>query len=322
VTVCEIRTPTFRRPNLLLRALESMRRQTFGGWRCIGFDDCPDGSARPVVEAMNDERFEYRQNRTPLGAIGNIHQCFRGGPFARGAYACVVEDDNYLLPDHLQAQLETCQREQVAVTFSAQYVEAIEAPGAPGRLTQDKTIAWIYPEGRRAWREMLPAFLFSHAFSNGAAFWSAGCRSNFEIGAVTRHPGIQETLRMLRLRDDVHVSHRATSVWRSNDPRDSYVSSVARKSRLNAVKAHWRRLKERREVNDYRVWYLKSLRRRRRLSFRQGGRAGFRRGDRAVDAVGRAPNRVCRAAAIRQWLWLAKGYAFRARRFDLDLSTG
>jgi glycosyltransferase involved in cell wall biosynthesis len=326
VTHCEIRTPSFRRPKLLRRALESVRLQTFGDWRCIVFDDCPDGSARPVVEAMGDARFEYRQNRKPLGAIGNIDQCFRREPFAGGRYACVVEDDNFLLPDHLEAQLETCRREHVRVTFSAQYVEAIERPGQSGILTQDKTIAWIYPEGRRAWRDMLPAVLFSHAFSNGAVFWSVGCRSDFVIGAVTRHPGIQETLRMLRLRDDVYVSHRATSVWRSNDPRDSYVSGVLQKSGLSAIKARWRRLSERREVNDYRRWYL-----------RRFGEADAR--DFAVEV---APNiaaamersmllagqRVAFSgqSATRRWSLLAKGYAFRAvvlqqldlRRFDVD----
>jgi hypothetical protein len=124
----------------------------------------------------------------------------------------------------------------VAVAFSAQYVEAVESPGGPGSLTQDKTIAWIYPKERRAWREILPAVLFSNPFSNGAAFGSVNCRSDFEIGPATRRPGIPETLRRLRCGDGF-VAHRATSVWRPNDPRDSCLSGPVRTSRLDGINA-------------------------------------------------------------------------------------
>lgn len=252
-TPCEIRVPTYRRPRLLERALRSVAAQTHTHWQCVVFDDCPEGSARAIVNAMQDARFHYRNNQPFLRAIGNIDQCFRNQPFVAGDYACVVEDDNYLLPDHLATQLSACARQGVGVTFSAQEIEEIDRPGEPGRIGGGRTLTAIYPEGRHSWRTLLPALLVSHAFSNGALFWRLGGSSDFEIGDVTRHPGVQETLRILKLRDDVYISHQATAVWRSNDALDSYVTRGPGVSRLGA---RWRALSERREINDYRRWYL------------------------------------------------------------------
>lgn len=256
MTTCEIRVPTFRRLGLLERALRSVLAQTYSDWRCVVFDDCPDGSAEGVVAAMKDGRFEYRRNERSLGAIGNIDQGFRNRSMAGGEYALVLEDDNYLLSEHLKTQLDTCCKYDVSVVLSAQLVEEIVEPGLPGRISRHRTLSWIYPEGRYSSSVLLPAVLFSHAFSNGGVFWRLGCASDFEIGDLTRHPGIQETLRMLKLKDDVFVSHRATAVWRSNDPRDSYVSRVMGRHWTGKLRSRWHALALRREIHDYRVWYL------------------------------------------------------------------
>jgi hypothetical protein len=82
----------------------------------------------------------------------------------------------------------------------------------------------MYDEGLFHPNELLPALLFSQGFSNGSAFWQTDCFSNFQMGQVTNRPGIQESMRLLRLRDPVYVSLEPTAVWRSNDPRESYVN--------------------------------------------------------------------------------------------------
>lgn len=257
--VCEVRVPTYRRPVLLERALVSVIAQSHPHWRCIILDDCPDGSAEKVVARFADERLVYRRNERGLRAIGNIDQAFRNAPLAGGHYACVLEDDNYLLAGHLETQLEHCARHEVPVTFSAQLCEEVVEAGRPGRLSDSKTVVAILPEGKFTAREVLPAVLSSHAFSNGSAFWQLGCGSDFEIGAVTRRPGIQETLRMLKLKTSVFISHDATSVWRANDPRDSYVSSRPAERGVARLRAEYDRLRERREISDYRVRYLEQL---------------------------------------------------------------
>ena len=63
--LCEVRVPTFRRPKLLRRALLSVLEQTYSNWRCVVLDDCPDGSARSIVEAIQDHRIDHLQNPPP-----------------------------------------------------------------------------------------------------------------------------------------------------------------------------------------------------------------------------------------------------------------
>ena len=190
--ICEIRLPTYRRPKLLRRALHSVAAQTYPHWRCIVFDDCADGSARAMVDELADTRFIYCRNEAPKGAIGNIDQCFRNKPYADGHCAFLLEDDNFILPGHIEANLALCAKWSVELVMSGQACEEVVVPGEPGRLTETKTIVWIYPEGLLAPSEVLAAILFSHAFSNGSLFWRIGCKSDFEMGGLTRRPGIQE----------------------------------------------------------------------------------------------------------------------------------
>lgn len=260
--VCEVRVPTYRRQLLLERALGSLIAQTHDRWRAVVFDDCPEGSAHATVAKIGDPRIVYRHNEPQLGAIGNIDQCFRNRPFIEGAYACVVEDDNYLLPEHLRAQLALCRNWQVDVVFMDQRCEDVVEPGLPGVLSDKATVASMYREGLHEPVDMLPAMLFAPAFSNGGVFWRLGCLSDFEIGPVTARPGVQERARILRLKDRVYVSHTPTAVWRSNDPRDSHVSSSvvcssAGSRREHRLKERWKALLERREVLELQRFGLK-----------------------------------------------------------------
>jgi glycosyltransferase involved in cell wall biosynthesis len=256
-TICEIRVPTFRRNTLLRRALRSAQAQTHEFWRCLVFDDCPERSAKPVVDELRDSRIIYRANARPLRAIGNIDQCFRNDPFAGGQFACVLEDDNYLFPQYLANRLQDCASHRVNVTFSAQACESIIVAGEPGELNPGRTLAWIYPQGALSPEQVLPALLFSHAFSNGGVFWRLGCISNFELGPVTTSPGVQETARLMRLRDDVYISHAADSAWRVNDPKESTVNKNPGHRLLERKKARWHQLREHRELVGLREEYLR-----------------------------------------------------------------
>jgi glycosyltransferase involved in cell wall biosynthesis len=222
-SLCEVRIPTFRRPKLLRRALQSLIDQTHHNWRSIVFDDCPNGSAQAVVEDIQDGRIGYARNAKQLGACGNIDKSFTQKPLLGGKYAFVLEDDNYLLPTHIERSIDILIRNGAKVAFCNQFCEIITAAEEPGQVGTAKTLDWMYEPGMRSPDELLPALLFSHGFSNGAVFWSTDCFSDFEIGASTRHPEIQESLRLLQLKDSVYVSLESTSVWR---PREPEISSV------------------------------------------------------------------------------------------------
>ena len=222
--LCEVRVPTFRRHKLLRRALLSLLEQTYRHWRCVVLDDCADGSARSIVQAIQDHRIDHLQNPQRLGAVGNIDKSFFRGPMLGGDYAFVLEDDNYLLPDHIERSIGILSENNARVAFCNQYCEIVDVPGEPGRIGKEKTLNWMYDEGIYSPDELLPALLFSHGFSNGAAFWRTDCLSDFQIGGATRREGIQESLRLLRLREPVYVSLQPTSVWRSRDPPKSCAS--------------------------------------------------------------------------------------------------
>src|SRR5262249_22499110 len=142
-----------------------------------------------------------------------------------GRYAFVLEDDNYLLSTHIETAINAAKKHNVRVVLCNQFCEEVEIVGKPGKLTSIKTLNWMYDEGLFHPNELLPALLFSQGFSNGSAFWRTDCFSNFQMGQITNRSGIQESMRLLRLRDPVYVSLEPTAVWRSNDPRESYVNA-------------------------------------------------------------------------------------------------
>lgn len=246
--ICEIRIPTFRRPILLRRALLSLIEQTYSNWRCIVFDDCPENSAQSVVKNIQDDRITYAPNVKRLGALGNIDQSFAKGPLLGGSYAFVLEDDNYLLPEHIEKAIRTLEDNATKVVFCNQHCEVIVRAGYPGRIGRYQTLNWMYQCGAADPNDLLPALLFSHGFSNGAAFWRTDCQSNFQIGELTSCPGIQESLRLLRLKDTAFVSLEPTSVWRPKDPESKLWRdwlSVQKIYRIFADKfSRWRTARE------------------------------------------------------------------------------
>jgi glycosyltransferase involved in cell wall biosynthesis len=231
--ICEVRVPTFRRPILLKRALLSLIEQSYSNWRCIVFDDCPEQSARSVVEDIQDNRIVYSPNAKRLGALGNIDQSFAKEPFLGGRYAFVLEDDNYLLPQHIEKAIRTLEKNATKVVFCNQHCEVIVRAGYPGHIGHYQTLNWMYQCGPASPNDLLPALLYSHGFSNGAVFWRTDCQSDFRIGRLTSCPGIQESLRLLRLRDTAYVSLESTSVWRPREPE-----SELWRDRLSVRKLH------------------------------------------------------------------------------------
>src|SRR5262245_37785955 len=120
----EIRIPTYRRPNLLRRALTSVVSQTYLLWRCIVIDDDPgDDEARRVCAEFNDGRIIYEKNETNLGVGANIDRAFSLDPLPGTTHACVLEDDNYYLPNCLKTNLEIMAREDVDVVLRNQLIE-------------------------------------------------------------------------------------------------------------------------------------------------------------------------------------------------------
>jgi glycosyltransferase involved in cell wall biosynthesis len=96
--------PTYRRPDLLVQALESVTAQTFFDYEVIVIDDDPDRSARAVVESAAadrpDVRFAYHENDQAKGGSGARNA---GLARAGGTWVAFLDDDDTWLPDKLAA---------------------------------------------------------------------------------------------------------------------------------------------------------------------------------------------------------------------------
>ena len=101
-----VRTPTYRRPALLKRALGGLQAQTHQEWICEVRDDCPEGSARSTVEELNDPRIRYIRNQPQKFMIENLDACFlKDNPY-NAEYFFMLEDDNQVLPRYMERGIE------------------------------------------------------------------------------------------------------------------------------------------------------------------------------------------------------------------------
>ena len=86
---------TYRRPQLLRRALSSLLAQTHADWFCELHNDAPDDDTpRTILRelAPNDPRFAYHAHTHNWGAVATFNHAFTGGS---EPYAALLEDDNW-----------------------------------------------------------------------------------------------------------------------------------------------------------------------------------------------------------------------------------
>jgi glycosyltransferase involved in cell wall biosynthesis len=95
-------TPTYKRPDLLLRCIRSLQSQTYENYEHIIFSDhCP--KAKQVYDLVKeDKRIKFFENTNPhvwnAGAIGKNY----GVQVAESEFICYCDDDNILLTNHLE----------------------------------------------------------------------------------------------------------------------------------------------------------------------------------------------------------------------------
>lgn len=152
--------PAYRRPQLLLRALESVfRAQPPGVPLAVAvFDNhSPESPAAEVAERFGG-RVQVLVNERNLGMHGNWARCRDWGQASGASYWMLLEDDNQLEPGFFAAALAALEREPGAdVFFSAcTYFDdgGVESPwrmwsvdGGPlrtGRLPDRELLAWVF----------------------------------------------------------------------------------------------------------------------------------------------------------------------------------
>ncbi len=96
--------PTYNRPQLAVRAIESVLQQEYQDFEILLIDDGSDDDYSKVVEKYKlDKRFIYhKQNNAHLSAARN-----KGIQLAKGKWICFLDDDDYYLNNHLNV-LKVC----------------------------------------------------------------------------------------------------------------------------------------------------------------------------------------------------------------------
>ncbi|MEM9754868.1 MAG: glycosyltransferase [Pseudomonadota bacterium] len=209
-----IRTPTFRRPDALARCLKSLIDQTHGDWVCEVFDDDPDGSGRAIVAQLGDPRIHYRQNPVQRFASANIDQCFgRQNPF-QAEYFCVLEDDNFLLPRFLAANIAAAQQAGVEIVFRNQLVE-FDSGKAEAKLSKGGLLDQKLTERRYDPDHFRLAIMADIGVSNGGLFWSVRAVSKLEV-QLDCSATLQEYYRTFAVAEPIYVALEPLAVWAEN----------------------------------------------------------------------------------------------------------
>ena len=133
---------TYRRHNLLARAVESLLQQTHANWVCELHNDDPDDSyPEQLVACVNDPRIKYVRHERNLGAVGSFNLAFR--PVAE-RFISILEDDNWWEADFLAAMLRAMEEHpQVSVAWANMWLwrenanSAWEKQGAIWPLADD-----------------------------------------------------------------------------------------------------------------------------------------------------------------------------------------
>lgn len=97
--------PTFRRPELLKRAINSVLAQSFKDLQVCVYDNASGDHTEAIVQAFmqEDERVIYYKNNENIGAIANIIQ---GLTAVNTPFYSLLSDDDFLLPDFYQKAID------------------------------------------------------------------------------------------------------------------------------------------------------------------------------------------------------------------------
>ena len=112
IPAASIVLPTYKRPQLLRRAVASAYAQTFEDWELIITDDeHPPGEAWEYLDSLAaaDARVRIDRNPGPHGQSGNVNHGLR---LARAAWIKILYDDDVLHPRCLEALLAAVDGDQ------------------------------------------------------------------------------------------------------------------------------------------------------------------------------------------------------------------
>jgi glycosyltransferase involved in cell wall biosynthesis len=212
MSLCEVRIPTYKRPDLLKRALASLTEQTYNNWKCLVFDDSPAQEARSVVESFNDNRMIYRPHSINLGRAKNLDHAFFSSNYISGIYAFVLEDDNYLLPTFIAENIQSLETHDVSIILRNAEIrlQTNEASIPTGETNRGK---WFTQKIYSPF-EIYAYLFFCEGITNSGLFWRTDkIQSNLQVGPQVKNALHQELFRSLQIKEPIYYEPNPLSVF-------------------------------------------------------------------------------------------------------------
>ena len=191
----EVRLTAYERPELLRRAIDSLRAQTYPKWRAVVMDDSRSICVSEVVAAIGDKRVSYVRNAERLGAAANIDQCFAPDSRSGCTYACLLEDDNYWLPGFLGSLAATLGERPWDLVLANQRIDDERVGLRP--LSETTRGDWFGKGGVVEPIDLKASLLLMEGLSNGGLVWRLGAGIDLRVGASVQEAGLHEACRSL-----------------------------------------------------------------------------------------------------------------------------
>lgn len=210
---CEVRIPTYKRPELLTRSIKSLISQTHENWRALVFEDSPEQEGKSIVEQFKDPRIIYRPHQQNIGRSKNLDHCFYSRPYIGGNYAFVLEDDNHLFPEFIQKNIQSLEESKVNILLRNQEKRLEQQDGKQTSLNQTTRGQW-FTKGNYTPLELYSRLFFCEGISNGGLFWSTEkIISDLQVGTHVDHAWHQELFRTLSIKESVRFEDEPLCVF-------------------------------------------------------------------------------------------------------------
>lgn len=201
----EVRIPTYKRNEMLSSCLDTLISQSWQNWQAIIFDDANDAKTRNVVQDKRDSRFTYKANPARLGAAANLNQCFQTKGYHKdSAYACCLEDDNWLYPNTIESNIDSLKSRDACIMMRNQdvFTRTSKCIEPSGKTT---LLPWFLESRLYAPIELAARSVFYTGISNGALFWRTDAKSNLQDPYSVVDPSLQEYIRCWQIQEPVYV---------------------------------------------------------------------------------------------------------------------
>ena len=140
-----ILVPTYNRPALLGRTLESLLGQSYENIEIVVVNDAGK-DVQTVIDSFDDKRIKYFQNEKNLDLAGTRNVALRK---STGDYICLLDDDDIYLPYTIEFRMYMIDKLNADIVYSRALQDIWEPAGQEGHYRSvKKSLYWDSPFDR------------------------------------------------------------------------------------------------------------------------------------------------------------------------------